>query len=451
MAEAGALEVAERALQSALSAGAREAEAVCTIATRFSVRARDREIDKLEQSTGRSLGLRVFTGELGALRRAGLSTTDLTPEGIEAFSRRIVDAARYVAADPYVGLPEASANGFGSLNELEIDAGDIATRPNDDKIEEALLLERESRAVDSRIDNSNGSYVADSRATVGFANSNGVRAEYRATSASRMASPVARDGEAKRTATYGASARSWADCESAIEVARRASARVLQLFGAKPIATQKMSVIFERDMAGTVLGDIFAAVNAANVAIDNSYLADKVGQKVGSDLVTIVDDGRLPRAMGTSPFDGEGVPTRRTVVFERGVLRTHLFDTYYARKLGAKTTSNSSGGGISANNFYLEPGDATLEKLIAQTKRGLLVLSIIGFATESATGTYSRGVSGILIENGELTHAVDGVTIASNFLTGILPGIDAVANDIRFDSPVTAPSFRVAEMTVSGE
>ncbi|MGH7714663.1 MAG: TldD/PmbA family protein, partial [Vulcanimicrobiaceae bacterium] len=328
---------------------------------------------------------------------------------------------------------------------------DVATRSNEAKINDALALEREARAFDERIDNSNGSYVSDAQVTLGFANSKGSRASYRSTNVSLMANPVGRDGEAKRTAYYASAARGWAGCEQPSKVARRASSRILAMFGATPIPSQKLPVIFERDVACAVLSDIFAAVSAANVAIDNSYLADKVGEKVGSDLVTIVDDGRLARGMGTSPFDGEGVPTRRTIVFQNGVLKTHLFDTYYARKLGAQSTGNASGSGIGPNNFYLEPGKIGLEELIAQTKRGFLVLSIIGFATECATGTYSRGASGILIEDGELSQAVDGVTIASNFLTGILPGIDALGNDLRYDSGITAPSFRVAEMTISGE
>ena len=444
-----ALEIAERGLKSALAAGALQAEATCTIARKFSVRARDLEIDKLEQSTGRGLSLRVFVGETNKLRRATLSTTDLSGDGIEIIAKRVVDAAHHVGEDPFAGIPETA--GTLDAGDLEIEAGDVASRSNDAKIADALTLEREARAFDARIDNSNGSYVSDAQVTLGFANSSGSRASYNYTSASMMANPVGRDGEAKRTAYYSTAARSWSGCERPAKVARRASSRILAMFGAAPIPSQKLAVIFERDVASAVLGDIFAAVSAANVAIDNSYLADKVGEKVGSDLVTIVDDGRLPRGMGTSPFDGEGVPTRRTVVFEKGVLKTHLFDTYYARKLGAQTTGNASGGGIGPNNFYLEGGELSLEDLIGQTKRGLLVLSIIGFATESATGTYSRGVSGVLIENGELAHAVDGVTIASNFLTGILPGIDALANDLRFDSGITAPSFRVAEMTVSGE
>lgn len=450
MSDDGALGIAERGLQAALTAGAREAEATCTIARRFSVRARGTDIDKLEQSTSRGLSLRVFVGEPGTLRRATLSTSDLTGDGIETIARRVVEAAGYVAPDPYTGLPE-STTALPDARDLDIDATDVATRSNDEKLEDVLALERISREADARIDNSNGSYVADSRVTLGFASSSGLRSEYGSTSASRMASPVARDGDTKRTAAYGTAGRAWADCEPTEDVARRASSRVLSLFGAKPIPTQKMSVIFDRDVANTLLGDVFAAVSAANVAIENSFLVDRIGEKVGSDLVTIVDDGRLRRGMGTSPFDGEGVPTQRTVVFDCGTLKTHLFDTYYARKLGARSTGNSNGGGISPTNFYLQPGQMTLDEMIASTKRGLLVLAIIGFATESATGTYSRGVSGILIEDGELTHAVDGVTIASNFVTGILPGIDAVANDLRFDSSLASPSFRVAEMTISGE
>jgi PmbA protein len=194
---------------------------------------------------------------------------------------------------------------------------------------------------------------------------------------------------------------------------------------------------------------VFAAINAANVAIGNSFLLGRVGERVGSDLVTIVDDGLLPRGLGTSPFDAEGVPTRKTVVFDRGTLRTFLYDTYYGRKLGATTTANSSGNGIGPNNFYLVPGDRTLEELIAATPRGVLVMDTIGFATESVTGTYSRGARGFMIENGEVAYPIDEFTIAGN-LSAMLAAVDAVANDLRFDAAIVAPSFRVAEMTISG-
>jgi PmbA protein len=208
-------------------------------------------------------------------------------------------------------------------------------------------------------------------------------------------------------------------------------------------------VIFERDVAAHVLSDVFTALSAQNVAIGNSFLIEKVGSKIGSELVNVYDDGTLPAGLGTSPFDAEGVPTRRTTVFRNGVLETFLYDTYYGRKLGAPSTGNASGGGISANNFYLEPGKQTLEELIAATKHGVLIVDTIGFGHESASGTYSRGARGFLIENGERAHPVDEFTIAGNFLE-MLAGLDAVANDLRFDGTIVSPSFRVAEMTVSG-
>ena len=234
-------------------------------------------------------------------------------------------------------------------------------------------------------------------------------------------------------------------------VAREAARQALAMFGATTVATQKTAIVFDRDVAASVLHDLFAALSTANVALDNSYLAGKIGDKIGSELVTIVDDGRLSAGLGTAPFDGEGVATRRTVAVERGVLTSYLSDTYYGRKLGMRSTGNSSGSGVSPRNFHLTAGSGTLDDLIAKTRRGILVLGTIGFATESVTGTYSRGAYGVLIENGELTRPVEEFTIAGNFITDILPGIDAIAGDLRFDHPVAAPSFRVAEMTVSGE
>jgi PmbA protein len=153
--------------------------------------------------------------------------------------------------------------------------------------------------------------------------------------------------------------------------------------------------------------------------------------------------------MATAPFDSEGVPTQRTVVFERGVLETFLYDTYYGRKLAAASTGNASDGGIVARNFHLAAGTQSLEQLIATTSRGVLVIETIGFSTESVTGTYSRGARGFMIEGGELAYPIDEFTIAGN-LAEMLGSIDAVADDLRFDAGVVSPSFRVAEMTVSG-
>jgi PmbA protein len=439
------LDIAGRAVEAALAAGATDAEATVHVSERFSTEARGREIAKLEQSIGRALTLRVFKN--GA--KATLATTDLSDAVLGALAREVVDAAGHVAIDPFAGLPDDLSPAVDGAD-LGILAADVRERAVEAKLDDALDLERRIREVDPRIANSSGSRVADGTTTVALVNSRGFRGSFRASSASRSTAPIAQDGANLRVAGYGSAARGYAALESVASIAETAARRAVDLCGARRPVTMRVPVIFERDVAAAVLSDVFASVNAAHVAIGNSFLIDRVGERIGSDLVTIVDDGRLVGGLGTSPFDAEGVPTRRTVVFDRGVLRTYLFDVYYGRKLGAKSTANASGGGVGPNNFYLEAGSQTLAALIAGTARGVFVVDTIGFATEYVSGTYSRGARGFAIENGELAGPLDEFTIAGNLAT-MLGAIDGVANDLRFDGAIVAPSFRVAEMTVSGQ
>lgn len=438
------LALAERVVAHALEAGATHADATVTIGERFSAEARGTQVEKLEQSTARALALRVFV-EGG---RASLGTSDLTDAGLRDFARQTVDAARFVEFDPNAGLPD----GTGLLDDgadLGMYAPDVPARAAAGKLEDALALETQARAYDARIVNSSGAHVADNVTTVALANSNGLRGGYRASSASRYVAPIAQDGEKKRVGSYGSAARGYGGLESVETVATTAARRAVDLCGARKPRTVRCPVIFERDVAAHVLGDIFSALSAANVAVGNSFLAERVGERIGSELATIVDDGRMRGGLGTSPFDAEGVPTRRTEVFREGVLETFLYDTYYGRKLGAASTGNATHGGIGPNNFYLLPGERSLDELIAATPRGVLILDTIGFATEYATGTYSRGARGFWIENGERAYPIDEFTIAGN-LVEMLAALDAVASDLRFDAGIVSPSFRVADMTVSG-
>lgn len=442
MDEREALAVARDAVALAQSCGADGVEATVSVARRFHVEAREKTLAKLEQSTGKSLHVRLYSGG----RRAVLTTSDFERESIRAALGIALDEARYVAVDPLAGLPERCGRAKG---DLQIFDAALAERDDAVKVDDALALERLVRDEDSRVVNSSGSHCGDAVTITALANSNGFAEAYSATRASRSTGPVAEDGGVKRTGHYGTAARHLAELESNDVVAHLATKRAVEMFGARKPATVRVPVIFERDVAAAVLDDLFSALNAANVAIGNSWLAERIGERVGSGLVTIHDDGTLAGKLGSSPFDGEGVETRRTTVFEEGVLRTLLYDTYYAKKLGAKTTGNSNGGGIGPNNFYLEPGSKTLEELIASTTRGVFITDTIGFATEHATGTYSRGARGFYIENGELAYPIDEFTVAGNFAE-MLAAIDGVANDLLFDGPVVSPSFRIAEMTISG-
>jgi PmbA protein len=442
MNEAAAIEVANDAVALATEHGADACEATVSINKRFHVEAREQTVAKLEQSTGKGLHVRIFCDG----RKATLTTSDFSRDGLREGVRRAVEQARFVSTDELAALPERFASGVADLGLYD---PAIARRENGEKVEEALSLERLIRQADSRIVNSSGSHYNDAVSTVAIVNSAGFSAAYTSTRAGRSTGPVALDGDIKRSAHYGSAARVLAELEGAEFVASTAARRAVEFFGARKPATMRVPVIFERDVAASILDDLFAAVSASNVAVGNSWLIERVGTQVGSDRVTIVDDGRLYGKLGSSPFDGEGVATRRTPVFEGGTLKTFLYDTYYARKLGAESTGNSTGSGIGANNFYLEPGTGSLVDLIAATPLGVLVLDTIGFATEHASGTYSRGARGFFIEGGELAYPIDEFSVAGNYIE-MLGGIDAIADDLRFDSPIVSPSFRVAEMTISG-
>jgi PmbA protein len=442
MNEASLLEIAREAVTVARTSGASAAEVTVSNVQRFSVEAREARLEKLERTTGKHLHARIFVDG----RKSSLSTSDISRDGLREAIRRAVELADKVAEDAFAALPDAFATDVPNLG-LYDEA--IAKRDDDEKIEDALAMERLIRADDARVANSSGSHYADASSVTAMANSAGFAGSYAATRASRSTAPVALDGEHKRIGHYGTASRRFRELEEVGAVARLAVRRAVELFGARTPATMRVPVIFDRDVAASVMDDVFGAISAANVAVGNSWLIGRIGERVGSEAVTLVDDGRMPGQLGSSPFDGEGVATRRTVVVDRGRLETFLYDTYYARKLGAASTGNSTGNGIGPNNFYLEPGIRSLEELIAATPRGVLVLDTIGFATEHASGTYSRGARGFFIENGELAYPIDQFTIAGRF-TEMLSGVDAVANDLRHDGSVVSPSFRVAEMTVSG-
>ncbi|MBV8345005.1 MAG: TldD/PmbA family protein [Candidatus Eremiobacteraeota bacterium] len=442
MDESAAIDLAQHALEAARSCGAQSAEAAVSIARRLHVEARENAVARLEGSTAKGLLLRVFRDG----RRATLATSDFSADGVADAVRRAVAHTQLVAADEFAGLPDRV--GTDGENLSLCDPG-IAQRDSLEKIDEALRLERLIRDADARVVNSSGSHYTDAVAVTALANTNGFAAAYAWTRVGRSTGPVALDNGVKRIAHYGTAARHARDLEGLEAVATAAVRRAVDLFGARKPPTMRVPVIFERDVAASILDDVFAAASSANVAVANSWLTGRVGNKIGSDLVSVVDDGRLIAGLGSAPFDGEGVPTRRTPVFERGVLQTFLYDTYYARKLGAASTGNSTGGGVGPSNFYLEPGSLTLAEVIAATPLGVLVVDTIGFATEHASGTYSRGARGFFIEGGEIAYPIDEFTVAGQYAE-MLAGVDAVANDLRFDAAVVAPSFRVAEMTVSG-
>jgi PmbA protein len=243
--------------------------------------------------------------------------------------------------------------------------------------------------------------------------------------------------------------------ESPEEVGRIAAQRTLRRIGARKVKTAKVPIVFENNIAGSLIGHIFEAVNGDSVYRGASYLAGKLNEKVAGDNVYIVDDGIMVGGFGTSAFDSEGVTSRKTVVIENGVLKSYLLNTYTAKKLGLQTTGNASRGlagtpGIGPGNFFLRPGAKNLHEIIGDIKEGLFVTEFLGFGVNLVTGDFSRGASGLWIENGELTFPVEEITVAGN-LKDMFCNISEIGNDLEFRGAIASPTLRIDGMTVAGE
>lgn len=439
----------------AMKAGASDAEAVVREGDEFSVTVRMGQVEKLTESGSRGLGLRVFLGK----RSASASTNDLTPDGIRQLVEGAVALARITEEDPFAGLPDDAEYGIAP-GDFHLYFDDVLSLPGEERIAWAKRAEAAALEADPRITNSNGAGFDVATGRKILANSRGFVGSSRSSYAGFSVVPLAKDESGQMQRDYwSSSARRISDLESPESVGKEAARRTLRRLGARRMPTQQVPVVFAPEVARTLIGSVFEAASGDSIWRGASFLAGKLGQEIAAPAVTIVDDNLmlLPNGVGgfgTSPFDGEGLPSRRTVVVESGKLNSYLLNTYAARKLGMKSTHNASRGlagapGIGAGNLYLEPGAHTPEEIIAGVQTGFYVTSLMGFGVNTVTGDYSRGATGLWIENGRLTHAVEEVTVAGN-LDQMLRSITAIGNDLEFRGPVACPTLRIDGMTLAG-
>ncbi len=433
----------------ALAGGAEDAE--CTIAEgeEFSAAVRMRELETLKEAGSRRVGLRIVIG-----RRTGSSyTSDFSDDGIARLVRSAIELAGVTTEDPAAGLPEPEE--LGSLDgDLQLYCEDLERMSTEDKIALASRAEEAALAFDPRIANSEGGSFDSHLARHAFANSRGFAAEYRSGYCSLSVVPVAREGESMERDYWYSIARGAAGLEAAEDIGRTAAMRALRRLGASKVGTQKAPVVFEPRAARSLLENIFEAVHGGAIYRHESFLAGRLGERVASEKLTVVDDGTIPGLFGTSPFDDEGVPSRRTVVIERGVLASYLLNTYTARKLGLKTTGNAARGvagnaGVGHGNFFIEKGEASPDRIIGSIADGFYVTDLFGFGVNIVTGDYSRGAAGLWIRNGELAFPVSEVTIAGN-LKDMLMGLETIGSDLEFRGATAAPTLLIPEMTVGG-
>jgi PmbA protein len=442
-----ATDVVRRAMQG----GASAAECVVREGDEFSTVVRLGQVETLKEAGSRSIGVRVFFGQ----RAASTYSSDFSKEGIERMLKSALELAKITSEDPYAGIPEAEK--LGSLSgDLDLYHEDVYSLTGPERIDYARRAEKAALDADPRIKNSEGGSFDAATGRKVLANSHGFVGEYRRSYCSVAAVPIAQDEQGNMQRDYWYSvARSLAKLDPAEQVGKEAARRTLRRLGARKAKTAHVPVVLDPMVANSMLEHIFEGVNGDSVYRGASFLAGKLGQRIAGSNITVIDDGTMVGGFGTSPFDGEGIPTRRTVVIENGVLESYLLNTYTAKKLGLETTANAARGlagtpGIGPGNYFLEAGTRTPQQIIGNIKDGLYVTEFLGMGVNLVTGDYSRGASGLWIVNGELTYPVEEITVAGN-LKDIFMNITEIGSDLEFRGSVASPTIRIDGLTVGGE
>jgi PmbA protein len=448
-------QVAADVVERALRAGATEAEAVIREGDEFSTVVRLGQVETLKESGARGIGLRVFLGASGAYRTANTSSSDFSEAGLAHLISGAMDLAQVTSQDPFAGLPEPGA--MGQLpGDLNLYYDDVYSMPTAERIEYARRAEAAALSADPRLTKSDGGSFDAATGHKVMANSRGFVGEYRRSYCSLSAMPIAETEKGAMQRDYWfSSARTLARLDSPESIGAEAARRTLRRLNARRVATQRVPIVFAPEIARSLIGNIFEAANGDSIYRGASFWTNQLGKQVASANVTVIDDGTMPGLFGTAPFDGEGLPTRRTVIIENGVLKNYLLNTYTGRKLNMPSTGNASRGlagtpGIGAGNLFLEKGTVSTQQLLSEIKVGFYVTELMGFGVNMVTGDYSRGAAGLWIENGELSFAVEEVTIAGN-LKEMLNNIVAIADDLEFRGSVASPTLRIDGMTIAGE
>lgn len=435
-------------LRRASARGATAADGYLVEERRFGASVRMGEVETVTHARDQRLSLRVFVGRAAA----AASTSDLSRASLDRVVDEATALARITAEDPHAGLPE-SGDLIAEVPDLDLE--DTAADDMSPEAKIAVAREAETAALetDPRIANSEGAEYGERRARFAYATSGGFARAYATSSFSISVAPVASAGAEMQRDSWYSTARKRARLDDAASVGRTAAARALRRLGARKIKSTEVPVIFDPETAASLVRALAGAAGGPSLYRRASFLLDRLGTKIAAPGVTIVDDGVIPGALGSRPFDGEGLATRRTLLVRDGVLESYLLDTYCARKLGLASTHHAvrdgSGVTVGTTNLMLLPGATPPGDLIASVGRGLYVTELIGFGVNGVTGDYSRGAVGLWIENGAFAHPVEEVTVAGNLLE-MFTRIEGIGNDLTLRDRAAAPTLLVGRMVVAG-
>jgi len=432
-------EVAETILKEAARCGASQAEVGVAANKGFTVIGRNDDVETVEYNQDKSIDITVYFGK----RTGSSSLSDIRTQAVYDAVEAACHIARFTDEDPAAGLPEKEELAF---NYPQLDMGS----PWDITVEQAIELvrscEREALAYDKRIMSADEVSVATSQAWSLYANSFGFVGSIPHTAHNISCVLVGKQGKDMQRDYSYTSACDPSLLESVSLVAKHAAERTVKRLGARKLSTRKAPVIFFAEEARGIFGSFLSAISGGNLYRKSSFLLDHVGKKIFADHIHIQEHPHLPKGVGTSPFDGDGVLTRNNIFVENGVLQQYALGVYSARKLGMKTTAN--GGG--AHNVVVRTGQKSFQELLKTMNTGLLVTELMGQGVNIVTGDYSRGASGYWVENGEIQYPVHEITIASK-LQDMYRGIVEIGSDVDIRGNVRTGSVLINEMMIAGD
>ncbi len=434
------MKLGEEIIALAKKKGAHEVKVSISSGTKFSVDVRDGEVEQLVSAGSTGLSIKVAIDN----KISTASSSDLRKETIERLLTNAIERTKYSNPDEFAALPELEKMTV-TPESLKLYDPEVEKLSPEYKINTAKQLEKLCLA-DKRIKRSGGAsfnnYVGDSYLFM----SNGFAGTYRHSSVSYGVGLQAGSDDNLYEDGWWDSSINVKGLLAVEEVAKTAIHRTARMIGARKVKTQNVPVVIDPDMTSSMLLSFLAScLSGGSIYMKRSFLAGKLNEKIANENINIIDDGTIPGAPGTQPFDADGIPARRTSIIENGVLKNYMLDTYSARKLKMKTTGHASG----VTNFMLMPGKHTPEEIIKSVDNGLYLVSTIGQGTVQTSGDISKGAYGIWIEKGELTYPVSEVTLSGNLGT-ILKNIEMIGNDPDKKSAISGPTLKIKEMTLSG-
>ncbi len=404
----------------------------------FSVDVRMGQVETVAFSEDKGIGITVYVGQ----RKGAASSTDTSPDAIKAMVKAACDIAKVSAEDPCFGLADKDLMKHEHADLDLFHPWDVTPQK---AIDLALQCEQQALAVDKRITNSDGVNVSSYESHHGYANTHGGQGFINSTRHSMSCSLIVTENDAMQRDYDYSTVRNADNLIAAEEIAHNAAERALSRLGARQIATQTTPVIFSSRISSGLFGSFISAISGSNLYKKNSFLVDSIGEQLFPEFIRIYEQPHLLGALGSSPFDSEGVSTRANRLVEQGRLLQYVLGSYSARKMGLQSTGNSSG----VHNLTIDSNAGDLKALLKRMGNGLLVTELMGQGVNGLTGDYSRGASGYWVEDGVIQYPVDEITIAGN-LKDMFRNIIAVGNDINPNSATRCGSVLLESMMVAG-